>query len=82
MDIQKLKSFFMWCTIINGGLLVLSAALCTFIPDWLYSIHGKLYHIPNETLRVIFYSFLGLFKIFWLIFNVTPYITLFIMGKK
>ncbi len=36
----------------------------------------------DETLNVIFYSFLGLFKIFWLIFNVTPYITLFIMGKK
>jgi hypothetical protein len=82
MDIQKLKSFFMWCTIIDGILLVFSFALCALVPDLIYSIHGKLFHIPHETINVLVYSFLGLFKIFWLVFNVTPYITLLIITKK
>jgi len=82
MDIQKLKSFFMWCTIINGILLVFSFALCVLVPDLIYSIHEKLFHISHETLNVLVYSFLGLFKIFWLVFNVTPYITLIILAKK
>ncbi len=82
MDIQKLKSFFMWCTIINGILLVFSIALCVLIPDLIYSIHGRLFNITHETLDVLVYSFLGLFKIVWLVFNVTPYIALLIVGKK
>ena len=82
MDIQKLKSFFMWCTIINGILLVFSFALCVLVPDLIYSIHEKLFQISHETLNVLVYSFLGLFKIFWLVFNVTPYITLIILAKK
>ncbi|MEN8211626.1 MAG: DUF6868 family protein [Thermodesulfobacteriota bacterium] len=82
MDIQKLKSFFMWCTIINGIFLVFSIVLCVLIPDLIYTIHGKLFHITHETLDVLVYSFLGLFKIVWLVFNVTPYITLLIVGEK
>ena len=58
MDIQKLKSFFMWCTIINGIFLVFSFALCVLVvPDLIYSIHGKLFHISHETLNVLVYSF-------------------------
>jgi len=82
MDIQKLKRFFMWCTIIDGILLIFSFALCALVPGLIYSIHGKLFHISPETLNVLIYSFLGLFKIFWLVFNVTPYITLLIITEK
>jgi len=33
MDIQTLKPFFMWCTIINGGLLVLWTTMGISAPD-------------------------------------------------
>ena len=82
MDIKKLKTFFMWCVIINGILLVFSFAFCILLPDLIYNIHGKLFNIDNETLNVLIYLFLGIFKIFWLIFNVTPYVTLIILEKK
>ena len=82
MDIKKLKTFFMWCVIINGILLVFSFAFCILLPDLIYNIHGKLFNIDNETLNVLIYLFLGIFKVFWLIFNVTPYVTLIILEKK
>ncbi len=82
MDIQRLTTFFLWCTIINGTLLVLSATMIISAPDFIYSLHSKLFPIPRETFDVVIYSFLGLYKIVFLVFNVVPYVALLIVGKK
>ena len=80
MDIQTLTTFFMWCTIINGALLVLWTVIFMLAPDLVYRIQKKWFPIPQETFNVVFYSFLGLFKIVFLFFNVVPYIALLIVG--
>ncbi len=80
MDIQTLTTFFMWCTIINGGILILWSALSVFAPDLAYRKQSKWFSIPRETVNVIVYSFLGLFKIIFLFFNVVPYVALLIVG--
>jgi len=82
MNIQLLKRFFLWCTIINVALLTLSTLICIYAPDWLYSMHGNWFSIPRETLNIIMYSYLGLFKIFIYIFNIVPLIALLIIGQK
>jgi len=82
MNIQTLKRFFLWCTIINVALLLLSTLICIYAPDWLYSMHGNWFSIPRETLNIIMYSYLGLFKIFIYIFNIVPLIALLIIGQK
>ena len=81
MDIQKLTKFFMWCTIINGAILVFSIIGTIFGADIGLRIQSQWFQIPPETLRVAMYSLLGIFKIFWLIFNVVPYAALVIVGK-
>ncbi len=80
MDLQTLTTFFMWCTIINGGMLILWAAFCVFAPDLVYRTQSKWFPIPRETFNVVIYSFLGLFKIVFLVFNVVPYVALLIVG--
>ena len=80
MDIQTLTKFFMWCTIMNGALLVLWTIMLILAPALVYRIHSKLFPIPRETFNVAIYSFLGLFKIFILVFNVVPYVALLIVG--
>ena len=82
MDIQKVTRFFMWCSIINGALLVLSMMGIILGPDFGLSLQTKLFHIPRETLNLALYLYLGVFKIAWLVFNVTPYVTLRIVGNK
>jgi hypothetical protein len=82
MNIEKLTAFFMWCTIINGGLLVLVIIVGIIGLDLVYSIHGKLFQIPREALNVAYYSFLGLYKIVWLVFNAVPYVALLIIRKE
>ena len=80
MDIQMLTRFFMWCTILNGGLLIFSFLICAFAGDWVHKMHSKWFPMPRETFNVVIYSFLGLFKIVFLVFNVVPWVALLIMG--
>ena len=70
----------MWCTIINVSLLVISFLFCAFAGDWVYSMHSKWFPISREAFNVAIYSFLGLYKIFVLMFNLVPYIAFVIMG--
>ena len=80
MALQTLTTFFMWCTILNGALLVFWTILCMSAPDLVYRTQSKWFPIPRETFNVIIYSFLGLFKIFFLVFNLVPYLALLIMA--
>jgi len=80
VDIQTLTMFFMWCTIINGGILVLWTTFFVFAPDFVYGIQNKWFPIPRETYDVVIYAFLGLFKVLFFVFNVVPYVALLIVG--
>ncbi len=80
MDILTLTRFFMWCTIINGSLLILWTTMCILAPDLVYRTQSKWFPIPRETFNIVIYSFLGLFKVFFLVFNVVPYLALLIIG--
>ncbi len=80
MDINTIREFFMWCTILNGGLLILSFLTFTFAGNWVYRMHSKWFSISRDAFNIAIYSFLGLFKIFILGFNLVPYIVLVIMG--
>lgn len=79
MNIESVQSFFMWCTIINGAMLMLSAIMLTFARDWIYRIHSKWFQIPRTAFEVAIYSFIGIFKIFFLMFNLVPYLALLAM---
>ena len=70
----------MWCTMINGGLLALWIVLFTFAPELVYRTQRRWFPLTKQDFTVVMYGFLGLFKIFFLIFNFVPYIALLIIG--
>lgn len=80
MDTQTLTTFFMWCTIINGVLFAFWTLMCMCALDWVFRTQSKWFPISRETFNVAIYSFLGLFKIVFLIFNVVPFLALLIVG--
>jgi len=80
MDIITVREFFMWCTIINAALLLFSFLICAFAGDWIYGVHSKFFPISREAFNVAIYSFLGLFKVLFIVFNLVPYIALVIIG--
>ncbi len=80
MDIQMLTRFFMWCMILNFGLLMFSFLLLVFAGDFMYEKHGRWFSMPRETFNAVLYSFLGIYKIFFLVFSVMQWVALTIIG--
>ena len=80
MDIQTLTSFFMWCTIINFGFLIFLAVVYRLAPNLVYRLQSMWIPISREKFDVIFYSFIGFFKIVVVVFNVVPWLALLIIG--
>ena len=80
MDIQVLTTFFMWCTILNVALLVLSSLMCLCAREWVCRIHCKLFSISRENFNVMIYAFLGVYKFLVITFSVIPYVALLIIG--
>lgn len=80
MDMQILTTFFMWCTIINGGIMIYWAIFILFAPDFIYRMQNRWIPISRESFNLLMYSFLGLFKIVFIVFNLVPYIVLLIIA--
>jgi len=80
LDIQLVTEFFKWCTIINGSILLFWALFITCAPDWVYRTQSKWISISREVFDVAMYAFLGIFKVFFLMFNLVPYVSLLLIG--
>ena len=80
MDIQTVREFFMWCTVINAVLLVVSFLMCASAGGWIYRMHSQWFPISREAFNVAIYSFLGVYKMFFIALNLVPYLALLIVG--
>lgn len=80
MDIEMLTRFFMWCTILNAGLLMVSFLILGFAGDSVYKLHSKWFPMSRETSNVVLYSFLGAYKIVIFVFNAVPWAVLTIIS--
>ncbi len=80
MDIDSIRAFFMWCTILNLGLLSLSSLGCIFFGDFSYRMNNRFFSISREAFNIVSCSFIGLFKIFFIVFNIVPFTALMIIG--
>ncbi len=79
MNIEQIRDFFMWCSIINMSLLVFSSLMCICVGGWVYRMHSKFFHLSREVFNVAIFSFIGAWKILVILFNVVPWIALLII---
>jgi len=80
MDMITLTTFFMWCTIINGGILIVWTIFLVLAPDFIYRVQSRWFPLSRDQYNVIIYALLGLFKIIFIVFCVAPYVALLIMA--
>lgn len=79
MDIHTLTRIFMWCTIMDGALLLFWTGILVLAPGLVYRTQNKWFPIPRETFTVVMYAFLGMFKMAFLVLNVVPLVALLIV---
>jgi len=80
MNIQTLTSFFLWCTIINGAMYTFLVVMVLSIPDFVFGIHSRWFSLSRGSFNVAIYAFMGLYKLFFIVFNLVPYLALLILG--
>lgn len=79
MDLETLRTFFLWCTILNAGLMAVGFLFCVFAGGWVYRIHSRLFAMPRETFNAVIYILFGWYKMAILVFNLVPYLALLIL---
>ncbi len=79
MNLELLTDFFMWCTVINVGLMLFWVLMVMAMPNLVYRMQTIFVKIDREHFNRAMYNFLGLFKIVVIVFNVVPWLALLII---
>ncbi|MFC1761149.1 DUF6868 family protein [Planctomycetota bacterium] len=80
MDLTTVKAFFMWCTVMNTGLLIFSSIVCIFCSDFSYRMNNRFFSISREAFNTLVCSFIAVLKLVVIVFNLVPYLALAIIG--
>lgn len=80
MSIEVTRSFLLWCTVINYGVLLVWFLLFVFAHDWIQRIHGRWFRLSSDQFDALHYAGMAIFKIGIILFNLVPFVVLFIVG--
>jgi len=79
-DLSSLTTFFGWCSVVNIGLLAFSSLMLLGMKNMILSIHCKVTGIPGPELNVLYFQYLGHYKIAIIVLNIVPYLALKLMA--
>lgn len=79
MSIELTRSFLLWCTVINYGILLIWFLIFTLAHGWIRRLHSKWFRIPDEQLDALHYLGMSIYKIGILLFNLVPLVVLCIV---
>ncbi|HEV8592018.1 MAG TPA: hypothetical protein VGQ55_07945 [Pyrinomonadaceae bacterium] len=79
MHLESLRTFLLWCTIINYAILVLWFAAFILAHDFLYRIHTKWFKLSPDSFDSMHYGGMSVYKIGIMLFNLVPLIVLYIL---
>ncbi len=60
--------------------MIIWTVLFKIAPNLICNLQIKWFPIPRESLKIILYAYLALFKIFFIIFNLVPFLVLLILS--
>ena len=81
MDLESLRLFFMWCSLINGCLLVFLGLFLMFAGGFVHQVHKRWFPMSKDAFHVVVYSLLGAYKILVIVFNIVPLLAFLIMDR-
>ena len=76
MDVEVVRSFLAWCTVLDWIVLLLWWGFLTLAGDSMYGMHRKMFKVSRETFDAMHYGGMGFFKILIIVFNLVPYLVL------
>jgi hypothetical protein len=80
MTIESAQAFLLWCVVINYGILLLWFLVFWFGHEWMFRLHSRWFHLAKERFDSIHYASMAAYKLGILLFNLTPYVALRLIG--
>lgn len=79
-EINTITTFLGWCTLINTGILIYSTIMVFLLRNFISNMHSKIFSLNPDDLPLVYFQYLGNYKIAIIILNLVPYISLKIMS--
>lgn len=76
MNVELLREFLLWATVINYGILFVWLLLFGFCHDWTYRQHTKRFKLSVEHFDALNYVAVSLYKLGIVLFNLVPFLAL------
>jgi hypothetical protein len=80
MSIDLIRNFLLWCTVVNYGVLLGWFLVFVFAHDWIHRIHGRWFRLSGDQFDALHYAGMAIFKIGIILFNLVPFVVLFVLG--
>jgi hypothetical protein len=80
MTISFARTFLLWCTVMDYGLILVWFLAFVFAHDWMHRLHGRWFRLSREQFDALHYAGMSIFKIGIFLFNLVPLIALSILG--
>ncbi len=82
MNVDTLREFLGWCTVINLGASVFSSLMIFLFRSQVSKIHEKMFGLDQAAVSQFYFRYLVNFNIVVIVFNLVPYIALTISMPK
>ena len=82
MNIKILRSFFLWCTVINYGVLLLWTLVFWLARDWHYGLTSRFFAVSVESYDLVNLCGIAFYKIAIILLSLVPYIAFRIAGRE
>jgi hypothetical protein len=76
MGIETMRSFFLWCSVINYAVLVVWAVLVMLWRDGFYSLWGRWLRLSPQQFDTLNLGGMTVYKVGILLFNIVPCVAL------
>jgi hypothetical protein len=76
VSIEVTRSFLLWCTVINYGILLVWFLVFVFAHDWIQRIHGRWFRLSSDQFDALHYAGMSIFKIGIILLNLVPFVVL------
>jgi len=79
VTLDTLTTFLGWCAILNIGVMLISTLAVTAFKQPVIRLHSRMFGLAPEELPVMYFNYLGNYKIAIYMLNFVPYFALKIM---
>ena len=79
MDTDFLIRFLLWALAFNYVILLVWFAAIVFGHGWVRRLHGRWFHMSDNTFDAIHYGGMALYKVLVLTFNLAPLLALWLV---